>query len=319
MHTREKWKRVNESPVPAGHDPQPLDVYLAKRFSYFTESDWRREIGEGRLFVNGETAEEQSIPVVREGDLVAWAGREIEEPSVDSAYRILFEDEYLLAIDKPGDLPVHPAGRYFNNTLTSFLEKDRSEKIFPVHRLDRETSGVILCARSSEAAARFQTALSNGEKSYLAIVQGNFPEGRLTVDMPLGPDKNSAVRKKRAAYPEAAEPAKTIFEKESGFSSFSLVRAHLETGRLHQIRAHLEYAGYPIIGDKIYGGDPSRFLRFIAEGLTEDLSSELILPRTALHSSCLELLHPFTQKKLSISAPLPTMFSDFIEREKMSG
>ena len=316
MSSSGKLKRINESTVPAGAQPASLAAYLTGRFSYLDEEQWRLEISEGKVLVNGGGCSCETV--VSEGDLVAWEGREIEEPGIDADYSILYEDEQLIAVDKTGDLPVHPAGRYFNNTLTALMEKSLGAKVYPVHRLDRETSGVVLIARSAEAAAKFQISLADSTKEYLAIVRGAFPES-LDVDMPLGRDLSSPVRKKRAAYPGAAESARTRFILERNFSSYSLVRALPETGRLHQIRAHLEFAGYPIVGDKLYGGDPTRFLRFIDSGLTEDLRKELLLPRTALHAAHLEFRHPYTQKMLSISAPLPVMFSDFMQSERTNG
>ena len=316
MSSSGKLKRVNESKVPSGVQPASLAAYLTGRFSYLDETQWRQEISEGKVLVNGGSCSCETA--LNEGDLVAWEGREIEEPGIDADYSILYEDEWMIAVDKTGDLPVHPAGRYFNNTLTSLMEKTLGAKVYPVHRLDRETSGVVLIARSAESAAKCQAALADASKEYLAIVLGSFPES-LDADMPLGRDLNSPVRKKRAAYPGAAESARTRFILERNFSSYSLVRALPETGRLHQIRAHLEYAGYPIVGDKLYGGDPTRFLRFIETGLTDELRKELLLPRTALHAARLEFRHPYTQKVLSISAPLPVMFSDFMESERTNG
>ena len=316
MSSSGKLKRINESTVPAGAQPASLAAYLTGRFSYLDEEQWRLEISEGKVLVNGGGCSCETV--VSEGDLVAWEGREIEEPGIDADYSILYEDEQLIAVDKTGDLPVHPAGRYFNNTLTALMEKSLGAKVYPVHRLDRETSGVVLIARSAESAAKFQISLADSTKEYLAIVQGRFPVS-LDIDMPLGRDSNSPVRKKRAAYPGASEKAYTRFSLETSFTSYSLVRAFPETGRLHQIRAHLEYAGFPILGDKLYGGDSALFLRFIGSGMTGELLSRLVLPRTALHSSKLTFVHPYTQKMLSISAPLPTMFSEFIKRERSSG
>ena len=141
-----KLKRINESTVPAGARPTGLAAYLTGRFSYLDETQWRLEISEGKVMVNGSGG--SCDTVVKEGDLVAWEGREIEEPGIDADYSFLYEDEWLIAVDKTGDLPVHPAGRYFNNTLSVMLEKALGSKMYPVHRLDRETSGVILFTKT---------------------------------------------------------------------------------------------------------------------------------------------------------------------------
>lgn len=311
------WKRVNSSIVPEGQPAVSVLAYLVGRFSYLNEVSWHMEIDGGKVLVNGDAAAESAV--VHPGDCVSWAGREIEEPEVDGAYGIICENDRFFAVNKTGDLPVHPAGRYFNNTLSVMLEKRFGEKVFPVHRLDRETSGVVLFARFPEAASKLSVAIKSGIKQYAAIVHGNFPDDKIEIDVPLGPDGSSPVRKKRAAYMTAEEQAKTVFEKVAAFSGFSLVNAFPETGRLHQIRAHLEYAGYPIVGDKLYGGDSSRFLRFIDSGMTADLAAELILPRTALHAQTLSFTDPYTEKVLSLSAPLPSMFTEFIDRESRRG
>ncbi|MGL4369886.1 MAG: RluA family pseudouridine synthase [Spirochaetota bacterium] len=316
-NTHTPRRRIIESVVRKENDGRALCEYLASRFSYLNTDQWLTEIEEGRLVLNGAAPDPDTI--ISAGDRIAYDGRNIVEPDVDRSYTILYEDEFFIAVDKPGDLPVHPSGRYFNNTLTMILEEKYGTKIYPVHRLDRETSGIILLTTDSAAAGELSGALPRGQKEYQALVKGRFPEEPFTVNLPLGPDRNSPVRKKRAAYEGAPESACTHFICQKRMARYSLVRALPETGRLHQIRAHLESAGYPILGDKIYGGDPALFLRFIETGMTPGLAEKLILPRCALHASRLTFIHPRTQKELSISAPLPKMFAEFITRESADG
>jgi RluA family pseudouridine synthase len=192
------------------------------------------------------------------------------------------------------------------------LEDRLGCKVFPVHRLDRETSGVILCAFTPEAASKLSDALSAGSKEYVALVHGIFPDGKLTVALPLGRDEKSPVLKKRKAHEGASESALTHFKKIISFDDYSLVRCYPETGRLHQIRAHLLSAGFPVVGDKIYGRDDRFFLEFIATGMTEELAEKLILPRCALHAVKLKFIHPFEKKEMIINAPLPPMFREFL-------
>ena len=153
---------------------------------------------------------------------------------------------------------------------------------------------------------------SMGSKEYLALVHGNFPDEELIVDLPLGRDLESAVRKKRKAWPGGTEGAATRFQKVLTAGDISLIRCFPETGRLHQIRAHLLAVGYPIVGDKLYGRDEAAFLTFIKQGLTAELEKQLVLPRCALHAAKLVFEHPQSKKTIIVRAPLPRMFSDYI-------
>jgi 23S rRNA pseudouridine1911/1915/1917 synthase len=140
-------------------------------------------------------------------------------------------------------------------------------------------------------------------------------ESEFTVDVPIGVDRNSSVRKKRSAYPGAEEAAKTHFKRLCCFKEYSLISAIPETGRLHQIRVHLNYAGYPIVGDKLYGCDEMIFLKFIESGLTDEIWRKLLMRRSALHSRSISLAHPVIGKAIMIKASLPDDFREFIERK----
>jgi 23S rRNA pseudouridine955/2504/2580 synthase/23S rRNA pseudouridine1911/1915/1917 synthase len=303
--------RTISSSVPESIHGVPLAEYLSSRFTYFDVEGWKREISIGKITLNGRVCVEPDA-ILRAGDVISYDGKGIEEPVVDGNFRIIHEDERLVVIDKPGDLPVHPAGRYFNNTLTMMYEARYGVKLFPVHRLDRETSGVLLCAKDGGAAGIFSKALSDGAKEYRAIVRGDFPEGEIRVDMPIGKDGRSEVRKKRKAFEGAPESAVTSFECVDRFGCYSLVACRPETGRLHQIRVHLEYLGFPVLGDKIYGGDERCFIDFIERGMTDDLRERLVLPRCALHAFRVQIYHSYAKKEMIFESPLPTMFTDFI-------
>jgi len=292
-----------------------LSVYLARRFTYFTEDQWINEILGGKLSLNGEVPHNTAADL-KGGDILAYDGSGIVEPAVDEGIGLLYEDEWFVAADKPGNLPVHPAGRYFNNTLIFLLEERYGRKLYPVHRLDRETSGVILLAFDSKSVEGLSESISQGSKEYLALVHGNFPDQEMTVDVPLGPDVASVVRKKRRAWEGGTERAKTRFAKVLAAGDISLVRCFPETGRLHQIRAHLLAAGFPIVGDKLYGKDETAFLTFIAQGLTPELEKRLILPRAALHHARMVFRHPKTKEEMIICAPLPVLFSECILQKR---
>ena len=301
--------RIITSRIPPLKSVEPLDSYCARRFTYLPQDQWRREILGGKISIDGVIVKNPAT-TLQGGEMLAWDGSGIVEPAVDSSITILYEDEWLVAVNKPGNLPVHPSGRYFNNTLVAILADRYGRKLYPVHRIDRETSGVLLLAFDGKSAGNLSE--STGAKEYLALVQGNFPAEEMLVDLPLGRDSESAVRKKRKAWPGGTERATTRFRKVLTAGDISLVRCFPATGRLHQIRAHLLAAGYPIVGDKLYGRDETAFLTFIEHGLTTELEKRLVLPRCALHAAKLALLHPVTKKEMIIRAPLPQMFSECI-------
>jgi len=288
---------------------ESLDSYCAGRFTYLTQDQWRKEILDGKVSIGGVSIQ-NPLTVLQGGEMLTWDGSGIVEPAVDESITVLYQDQWFVAVNKPGNLPVHPSGRYFNNTLVAILTARYGQKLYPVHRIDRETSGVVLLAFDGKSAGNLSE--SKGSNEYLALAHGNFPEEEMIVDLPLGRDLASAVRKKRKAWPGGTEGATTRFRKVLLAGDISLVRCFPETGRLHQIRAHLLSAGYPIVGDKLYGRDETAFLRFIEHGLTNELENQLVLPRCALHATKIVCLHPFSREEMVIRAPLPKMFSKYI-------
>ena len=310
--------RIIISKIPPLQSAQRLDSYCAGRFTYLTNDQWRQEILAGKLSLADVVVTDPTM-MLRGGEILAWDGSGIVEPEVDDRITILYTDEWFIAVNKTGNLPVHPSGRYFNNTLVTLLEDRCGRKVYPVHRIDRETSGVMLLAFDGKSAGALSESLAKGSKEYLALVHGNFPDKEMVVDLPLGRDRESAVSKKQKAWAGGTQKALTRFRKILTAHDISLVRCFPETGRLHQIRAHLLAAGYPIVGDKLYGRDETVFLTFIRQGLTPELEERLVLPRSALHAARLVFLHPQTKKEMVIRAPLPKMFADFILTRKAKG
>ncbi|MDD5169633.1 MAG: RluA family pseudouridine synthase [Syntrophales bacterium] len=303
--------RIIQSEIPALQSMEHLVCYCADRFTYLTKSQWEKEILDGNVSLNGETAL-NPMTELKGGEILVYDGHAIIEPPIDEKISILYEDEWFVAVDKSGNLPVHPAGRYFNNTLVSLLEDRYRRRVYPVHRLDRETSGVILLAFDSDSTGKLSDSLSKGSKEYLALVHGDFPEHEIMVDLPLGRDMDSVIRKKRKAWHGGTESAVTRFRKVLTTGDISLVRCFPETGRLHQIRAHLLSTGFPIVGDKLYGKDETAFLTFIEHGLTPAIERLLLLPRSALHNAKVVFHHPQDERQMIIRAPLPKMFAECI-------
>ena len=243
---------------------------------------------------------------VREGQRVLLLRPAPEEPDVPRTFDVLFEDQDMLAISKPAGLPVHATARFHQNTLTAVLRERFAGQQVPqlAHRLDRETSGLMLLGRTPAAGAALKASFRRREvrKRYLALVHGSPPtEGE--IDLPLGPDVISGIRVKMAVIP-GGQPAQTRFITLQTRGDVSLVEAWPRTGRQHQIRAHLAAQGYPVVGDKLYGPDPGLFLEYLETGWTPALAQRLPLPRHALHAHTATLPHPRTGEELNLTCPL---------------
>ena len=306
-------QRRLRSRAAAGYAGLPLAAFLARRFPYHSEKEWSDLAAAGRVKLNG--AEPAPGSAVAAGDLVEYFFPPRPEPRVDETVTVLYEDADLLAVDKPGNLPVHPAGRYFRNTLWTLL-RERFGLAAPgiANRLDRETSGVVLVAKNPAAAAclRRQFDARTVKKTYLAVVEGEFPEA-VSCRGYMRPCPGAAVRKKRLFAPAAEkspapgeEPnwAETDFTRVAAGGGLSAVKAEPRTGRLHQIRATLLALGFPIAGDKVYGRDENLFLKFVADALTPEDRAALRLGRQALHALSLEFEIP-SGRRLTVRAPLP--------------
>lgn len=302
--------------IGAEADGAPLLRFLSDRFRYLDRDGWAAAIAAGRLRINGRTA--GPADRLRSGDRLVFEMDDLPEPPVRTDYRVLYRDAHLLAVEKPGNLPCHPGGRYFRHTLWHLLRRNEGiEKPRFLHRLDRETSGVVLVARTVEAARAGRALFLAGgvQKTYQVLVEGRFPPGTVLGDGWIMADGDSPVRKRRrfilrrdASAPPPAEgrqECRTRFRRMTLSGSFSLLAVLPETGRLHQIRATLHALGFPVVGDKLYGIDETLFLRFISDGLTSGDRTRLRLDRQALHSARLVMRHPITGHPLSIRSPLP--------------
>lgn len=305
-------ERVAQTTVSRADADTPLVEYLVRRFTYLKRGDWDRAVGEGAVTVNGAPAGPRLL--LAESDLVRFSPAAFAEPETDARFAVLYEDDEAAVVDKPPNLPVHPGGRFFKGSLW-YLLRDSIPNPRILTRLDRETSGLVLVAKSAAEAGRLQTLQAAGavEKSYLALVHGVFPE-RIDALGALVPDPASAVRKKRA-YIDSADPrfmeaaargerCETRLELVWSSRGRSLVRARLVTGRTHQIRATLCSLGFPLVGDKLYGLDETAFLRFAEGTLTEEDRSLLDLPFQALHCARLAFGNS-AGRRIEIEAPPP--------------
>ncbi|TGL48830.1 RluA family pseudouridine synthase [Leptospira kemamanensis] len=263
--------------------------YLSEKFPYHSSIEWEFLIAEGRIRVDGHlvNADEQLFL----GNVLEYEpipGR-IQEPEVNEAFTILEETDEFLFVDKPGNLPMHPAGRYRTKTLLTLLEK-QYPKIIPVHRLDRETSGIVIFAKTEESRKWLQKKFESRlvYKEYFAMVHGRFSKEENLIGF-IGKDIHSAIRKKMVfshdSFPES-KSCQTLFipVDYNEVENISLVLVRPTTGRIHQIRASLLYLGFPIVGDKMYGKRETIFLDFVNFGMTDSLKEELGFERQLLHA-----------------------------------
>jgi len=306
------------SHVPEAEDGAALPDHLAAHFRRFDRAGWIREVEAGRVTVNDRPAAPETR--LKRHDRVDYLPPEMPEPDARLDFRVVYEDADLLVIDKPGDLCVHPTGPFFRHTLWHLVGSRYGEIRF-VHRLDRETSGLIIAARTRRAAAAMDNGGTPVRKEYLALATGDF-RGCVHAEGFLVHDRTSAVRKKKrfvfASSPDAAavqldptvETAMTDLAEVSRVPpNLTLVRAVLGTGRQHQVRATLHSLGFPLAGDKLYGPDERLFLKIRERTLNGDDLARLRFGRQALHAALLEFRHPFTGKTIRCESPFP--WTDF--------
>jgi 23S rRNA pseudouridine1911/1915/1917 synthase len=335
---------------------QRLDAVLAGWFKWLSRSEAKKLIGEGRVFVArgtdeaADAAEDRAdarwsgaAPVTKGSYRLAHGDRVLlvypRNPQDLEAARaappekdleILFEDECLIAVNKPAGLPVHPVGVNVFRTLLFALHKRCKEQsagkqaaskqagadALPIlaHRLDVETSGVLLAVKGKKEAGDVtdQFRKRTVRKEYRALVYGAPVEDEGIVDLPLGEAEDARVPYKQAVRPEGAA-ARTRWIVERRGRRVSLVRLVPETGRKHQLRVHLAAIGHAVVGDKIYGPSEEHYFK-ARQGPPEgkDLE-ELILPRHALHSALLALRHPRSGEEIVFEAPLPDDMKGILE------
>ncbi len=308
-----------------------VDRFLQVRIGRLSRTRIQAIIGLGQLRLERGAVITRGSHRVRTADTLILRRPAPDEPPVPLHYEELYRDAWMMIINKPSGLPVHPTARYHRHTLTAVM-RSRLGADHPwqmAHRIDRETSGVLALGRGGGERSRRDPPSPAGvlkrsfarrevHKEYLAIARGSI-ESRVRIDIPLAFDPTSTINIKMGAVAieDGGAPAQTdvtpLVHASFRGEPVTLLRCVPLTGRQHQIRVHLALHGAPLLGDKMYGVDEHLF-REMADGLLsmDEVSEAVGLPRQALHAHVLEIPHPDSGERMRFSAPWPEMLADIV-------
>lgn len=303
-----------------------LDRWLAEHHPEVSRARWQEWIEAGEVLLNGKPTKPSTK--LRVGDRLEYTLPPDRPPDYDLRpesipITILYEDADLIVVGKPRGLTVHPAPGHPHGTLVNALLA-HSPQLAPgfatfrpgiVHRLDKDTTGLLLVAKTDRAHALLSHALQKRalHRHYLALVWGTPTWEHTTVDLPIG--RHPVNRQKMSVFPHEAvargqaKPARTHFRVKARYQHFTLLEAALDTGRTHQVRVHASAMGHPVVGDPLYGGvrtPPADCPPVLAERL-RTLQGQL------LHAYRIEFTHPTTHERMAFTAPLPEDFEQILE------
>ena len=284
-----------------------LDAYVSSQIEEITRTSAQRLIEQGNILVNGK---KQKVSYkVSAGDVITIEEeqpQEIELKAQDIPIQIIYEDDDIIVVNKPKGMVVHPANGNPDGTLVNAIMaicKDSLSgiggEIRPgiVHRLDKDTSGLLIVAKNDKSHVNMSEQIKNHEvkKTYIALVRGIVKENEATIDMPIG--RSNSDRKKMAINKNGRN-AVTHIKVLKRYEKYTLLEVNIETGRTHQIRVHLSHIGYPIIGDYTYSNGKNEF------GVVGQ----------CLHAKHLEFKHPITGKEMKLEAELPQYFNEILQQ-----
>ena len=286
-----------------------LDTYIPSVDTDITRTSAQRLIEDGNILVNGKNAKVSYK--IQENDKISVEipePKQIELKAQNIPIEIIYEDSDIIVVNKPKGMVVHPANGNPDGTLVNAIMaicKDSLSgiggEIRPgiVHRIDKDTSGLLIVAKNDNAHVKMSEQIKNHEvkKTYIALVRGVFKKNEATIDMPIG---RSTSDRKKMAVNKNGKNAITHIKVLKRFDKYTLLQVNIETGRTHQIRVHLSHIGYPIVGDYTYSNGKNEF----------DVIGQ------CLHAQKLEFKHPITQKDMCLEAELPQYFKDILDKLK---
>lgn len=300
------------------HSGKRLDVYLSEMLQGISRSQVQKLIAAEKVTINGSVASKKESVCVDETIDVSFNGfiRRGEAPvAQDISLEILYEDEWLIAINKPSGLIVHPGSGVRDNTLVNALafhcanlsDGFDAERPGIVHRLDKDTTGVIIAAKTNTVQEQLASAFMNRKvkKEYIGFCVGKTEQEHGSIDLPLDRSRKDPV--KRAVSPTGKQ-SRTEYQIMAQKAGILAVKFLLHTGRTHQIRVHCSAKGFPIVADTLYGGGKERVLHIEPMDRPFAYSVFKCFDRHALHAYTLSLKHPVTGDELTITAPIPEDF-----------
>ena len=283
-----------------------IDAYISEKEPNLSRTTVQRLISEKKVLVNGK--EVKSSYKVESGDEIEIEIPEVKETKLkaqDIYVPVIYEDNDIIVVNKPKGMVVHPANGNPDGTLVNAVLAMCKEslsgiggEIRPgiVHRLDKDTSGLLIIAKNDEAHIKMSKQIQDRkvDKRYIALVRGNVPDDDATIDMPIARSKTN---RQKMAVDKNGKEAVTHFKVLKRYGKYTLIEVKIDTGRTHQIRVHMSYIGYPIIGDEVYSNGKNEF------GVEGQM----------LHARFLKFKHPITGKELCLEAPIPEYFENVIK------
>lgn len=311
MNTADPGHRIDR--IPDEYAGQRVDKVLARMFPNYSRSTLQQWLKQGRVLVDDDIpSQKDKVHGGESVDLTVPDAPAVEAVAEDIALDLRYRDEHILVLNKPAGLVVHPgAGNPSGTLMNALLHFDPQARRLPragiVHRLDKDTTGLMVVARSEPARLRLieQLAERTMKREYLALVHGDLIAGR-SIDEPIGRHPRN---RRIMAVRRDGKNAATRIRVERRFGNLTLVRCFLETGRTHQIRVHTSHIGFPIVGDPLYGG-AGRVPAGVSDGLRERLRR---FGRQALHAASLSFRHPETGEALSFTADPPEDFAALLQ------
>lgn len=302
------------SVIKSGEGSFSLLDYLTTKFTYKKAEDWLNCILKGMVYVNGNKINNNCF--VYEGDKIEFIIQDFYEPDLNCNFKIEHEDENIIVVSKPSDLPVQATRRIFRQTLTELVRKQfKNDKLNPIHRLDRETSGLIIYLKKNYENGSLRKNPLNiiKAKYYLTVLKGNIQKDIVEVNVPLK-EANDGIINYKMIPSEKGLDAKTVFYKIAEEKNLTVALVRIFTGRKHQIRAHAAYLGCPVLGDKIYCDNGKYFLLRSQDKLDNKDLIELGANKQMLHAYSLILNLPDIGEKQIISSLMTEEMTDIIKK-----
>ena len=280
--------------------------FLASTRNHSTSAEWAQRIERGEVELEGRRVDGNAI--LHPGQTIIWHRPPWNEDDVPTNYSVVYEDDSIVAIDKPSGLPTMPAGGFLNHTLLTLL-RDRYPEVSPLHRLGRHTSGLVLFARTRDAASSLSRAWRDHavRKIYRALALGETRAELFVIDAPIGPVPHPLLGTVEAAV-ESGKAAHSVAVVLEGGRDRTLFSVEITTGRPHQVRIHLAYAGHPLVGDPLYeaGGGLKRHPGLPGDG------------GYLLHAQQLHFAHPATGRPMTLLAPPPAALQTYAEQQTVA-